>query len=248
MQTLTTAFGGTAQPVPGNGTVETPATGSGRNAQPALSWPVTIWYLEDGFETVVPADKRARYTGREPNRQLIQAVAPKLRSSVAVPDQASQLKDAVELAYCQPAVGAFFNFQFVDEVGPRRLAVGPALGRRHAEAVVRAGEGALRVGRCRTVDCARFPFAATGPRTAAPTDDRGLASALGARSRPVSGRRFRFYPRRRAARSRLRRRFHPRPSRARPRPGRLPARSGSATGSTSTPPATSKRAPPPSRR
>src|SRR4051812_14156600 len=115
MQTLTTAFGGTAQPVPGNGAVETPATGSGRNAQPALSWPVTIWYLEDGFETVVPADKRARYTGREPNRQLIQAIAPKLRAGVAVPDQASQLKDAVELAYCQPAVGAFFNFQFVDE-------------------------------------------------------------------------------------------------------------------------------------
>ena len=30
-------------------------------------------------------------------------------------DQALQLRDALELAYCQPAVGAFFNFQLVDE-------------------------------------------------------------------------------------------------------------------------------------
>jgi hypothetical protein len=33
-------------------------------------------------------------------------------------DQAEQLRDAIELAYCQPAVAAFFNFELVDE---RRL-------------------------------------------------------------------------------------------------------------------------------
>ena len=31
------------------------------------------------------------------------------------PDQASQLTDAIRLAYCQPAVGAFFNFLLADE-------------------------------------------------------------------------------------------------------------------------------------
>ena len=38
---------------------------------------------------------------------------------------------------------------------PRRLAVRPALGRRHAEAVVRAGQGALRGDRCRQRSTAR---------------------------------------------------------------------------------------------
>jgi hypothetical protein len=31
------------------------------------------------------------------------------------PDQASQLTDAIRLAYCEPAVGAFFNFLLADE-------------------------------------------------------------------------------------------------------------------------------------
>jgi hypothetical protein len=30
-------------------------------------------------------------------------------------NQASQLVDAIRLAYCQPAVGAFFNFLLVDD-------------------------------------------------------------------------------------------------------------------------------------
>src|SRR5262249_28541954 len=116
MDVLNAAFGGTAQPVPGAGTIETPASGTGKKAVPAISWPVAIWYLEDGFETVVPSDKRASYSGREPNRPLVQPVAAKTRGA-SQPDQASQLKAAVELAYCQPAVGAFFNFQFMDEAG-----------------------------------------------------------------------------------------------------------------------------------
>jgi hypothetical protein len=33
-------------------------------------------------------------------------------------DQANQLRDSIVLAYCQPAVGALFNFQLADE---RRL-------------------------------------------------------------------------------------------------------------------------------
>jgi hypothetical protein len=52
------------------------------------------------------------YFGRENEQQALPALAD---SGV---DQATQLGDAIELAYCQPAVGALFNFQLADE---RRL-------------------------------------------------------------------------------------------------------------------------------
>ena len=90
MDALTAAFGSTGQPVPGEDGV-------------------TVWYLEDGFETAVPADRIGRYTGRERAASVVQPV----QHAASARDQASQLRDAVELAYCQPAVGAFFNFQLV---------------------------------------------------------------------------------------------------------------------------------------
>jgi hypothetical protein len=62
----------------------------------------TVWYLEDGFQTA--ADPALGYSGTETDPK---AVSPT--------DQAAQLVDAVRLAYCQPAVGAFFNFLLVDE-------------------------------------------------------------------------------------------------------------------------------------
>jgi len=99
MAKLTQAFGGTAQPVPGTANVR-------------------IWYLEDGFETAVPTEKRATYTGREVAGSLAEAAPAPTRGTRSPRDQAEQLRDAIELAYCQPAVGAFFNFQLADE---RRL-------------------------------------------------------------------------------------------------------------------------------
>jgi hypothetical protein len=86
------SFAGTPQPVPGDGGV-------------------TIWYLETGFQTVPPVG-RPLYFGRESERRALPAIAA---SGV---DQAQQLREAIELAYCQPAVGALFNFQLADE---RRL-------------------------------------------------------------------------------------------------------------------------------
>jgi hypothetical protein len=85
---LGAAFGGTAQPLPGQGRT-------------------TIWYLEDGFQTAVPRGLDKLYGGRENERR-----------TVAAGDQAARLRDAVLLAYCQPFVGAFFNFELLDE---RRL-------------------------------------------------------------------------------------------------------------------------------
>ena len=86
---LAQAFQFTAQPVPSA-------------SHPAL------WYLEDGFQTGVPPALRHLYSGRE-NEQF---VVPPVGEGTT---QAAQLRDAVYLAYCQPAVGAFFNFELIDE-------------------------------------------------------------------------------------------------------------------------------------
>jgi hypothetical protein len=87
---LKSAFGGTRQPVPGQKDVR-------------------IWYLEGGFQTSVAA-KRSFYGSSETDRSVVAPLGKPSR-----PDQASQLTDAFRLAYCQPAVGAFFNFLLADE-------------------------------------------------------------------------------------------------------------------------------------
>jgi hypothetical protein len=83
--TLTQAFRGTGQPVPGRAGVG-------------------IWYLENGFQTAVPADKAGSYSGSENDRHAISEAA-----------HGAQLAEAVRLAYCQPLVKAFFNFELVDD-------------------------------------------------------------------------------------------------------------------------------------
>jgi len=90
MNVLHTSFDGTEQPVPGDRGV-------------------TIWYVEDGFQTVPPRDKRRYYRGRENDRYALPAAA------ADGPDQSTQLRDAILLAYCQPAVSGFLNFGLLDE-------------------------------------------------------------------------------------------------------------------------------------
>jgi hypothetical protein len=85
MQAYYDGFSGTAQPLPGQATT-------------------SIWYLEDGFQTAIDPAEASAYTGRETDPHPTRA-----------PDQAGQLVAAVRLAYCEPAVGAFFNFLLVDE-------------------------------------------------------------------------------------------------------------------------------------
>ena len=95
---LRTAFHGTAQPIPG-------VMGVG------------IWYLETGFQTVPAPDKRKFYRGRENDPRPLPAVAPSAggRDPQPATDQATQLRDAIRLAYCQRAVTWFFNFHLLDE-------------------------------------------------------------------------------------------------------------------------------------
>ncbi len=91
------AFNGTAQPAPG-----------------------AIWYLEVGFQTTLDPGKEALYSGTE-NAPVVPDFAggepdsPAPSETSAAPDQATQVLDAIRLAYCQPGVGAFFNFLLADE-------------------------------------------------------------------------------------------------------------------------------------
>jgi hypothetical protein len=63
----------------------------------------TVWYLEHGVQTTVPEAKRGFYYGRESVDTL------------AADEQAREVADALLVAACQPDVGAFFNFELVDE-------------------------------------------------------------------------------------------------------------------------------------
>jgi hypothetical protein len=100
------AFAGTAQPNPGRCT-------GGRCA--------LIWYMEVGYQTTIDGQKAHLYTGAENTEHPLPAAAagdpqgtyPDEKS--LAPDQATQLADAVKLAYCQPYVQAYFNFLLRDE-------------------------------------------------------------------------------------------------------------------------------------
>ncbi len=74
---------------------------------PSATW-ARLWYLEDGFQTSVPWRLAGFYSGRENDPTVLPAAG-------ADRSQASQLTEAIELAYCQPAVSAFFNFELIDE-------------------------------------------------------------------------------------------------------------------------------------
>ena len=99
MSVLGEAFGGTGQPLPGQGRV-------------------SIWYMEQGFQTAVDPAKAGLYHGTETDRRALPAWLGRTLATVTegpAPDQATQLTDALNVAYCQPAVAAFFNFELADE-------------------------------------------------------------------------------------------------------------------------------------
>ncbi len=99
MEALGDGFHGTAQPVPGEGST-------------------TIWYLAQGYQTVPDPGKASLYTGSETDSAPVAAWSQQEASDAGVGpgvDQAMQLADAIRVAACQPAVGAYFNFHLIDE-------------------------------------------------------------------------------------------------------------------------------------
>jgi hypothetical protein len=78
----------------------------------------SIWYLESGFQTT-PRPGAPLYYGFE-NVGTIPDVAHLQTSGSATattpaPDQVTQMRYALRLAYCQPYVGAIFNFLIRDD-------------------------------------------------------------------------------------------------------------------------------------
>jgi hypothetical protein len=99
------AFAGTGQPTPGRCV-------RGRC--------VGIWYTEDGFQTRPDPTLASSYSGVETDKLALPADGPAESGPLPsansrAPSQTQQLRDAISLAYCQPYVQEFFNFQLHDE-------------------------------------------------------------------------------------------------------------------------------------
>jgi hypothetical protein len=134
---LKAGFAGTAQPVPGNG--------------------LTIWYMEDGFQTRVAPGLGRDYAGHESDRWALDPVSHEERTAAGrADDQATQLADALRLAYCQPYVGAFFNFLLADERGLGGWQSGLLWANWQPKPSYRAFARAVADIRSGRVDCTRF--------------------------------------------------------------------------------------------
>src|SRR5262249_28551382 len=228
------------QPVPGSGgttlgsvppggvpaSALAPISPSKRNPQPPVVVPdgaVTIWYLEDGFETITPPSRQAAYTGKEANPYLVPALIYREVTTSTSRDQSSQIRDALELAYCQPAVGAFFNFQLSDERDLRGWQSGLLWAdgtKKPSYEIVKQAIAAIAAG---TIACSLLRRAVPGlgyPGRA------GSLRPCSARPSPTS--------------------TSPSPAPGRTSGPRATAASASGTGSGSTPPGTSRPARPPS--
>jgi hypothetical protein len=150
MQVLGAAFGGTAQQVPGQGSIR-------------------IWYLGQGYQTR-PDPGKSGFTGTETDPGPVPSWSPQEatdpRSGPGV-DQPIQLEDAIRVAYCQPAVGAYFNFHLYDE---RDLA-GWQSGVFWPDGQPKASYQALRQVasevNARSVDCSSFSADGVPPRPVA---------------------------------------------------------------------------------
>ena len=76
-----------------------------------------IWYLAQGYQTA-PDPGRTGFTGTETDPNPVPSWSPQEAADQGAGpgvDQAVQLEDAIRVAYCQPAVGAYFNFHLYDE-------------------------------------------------------------------------------------------------------------------------------------
>jgi hypothetical protein len=99
------AFAGTGQAVPGRCLPPEPC--------------VPIWYLEAGFQTRPRPGSTSYYNPENvltvPDVGPGEADDPAPVATSPAPDQATQLRWGLRLAYCQPYVGAVFNFLIKDD-------------------------------------------------------------------------------------------------------------------------------------
>lgn len=150
VQALADGFLGTAQPTPA--------------ACAAAVSCVRIWYLEVGYQTPPDAAHRDQYTGRENDAQTV----PDVAAGIGAPAQAAQLKAGVELAYCQPYVGGFFNFLLWDEPDLARWQSGVLWVDGSKKASFEALQSAVAAVAGGNVDCAKLRASQVSPSQPAP--------------------------------------------------------------------------------
>jgi hypothetical protein len=150
MSALSAAFEGTAQPLPGQRSTR-------------------IWYLAQGFQTT-PDPGKIGFGGTENDPNPVPSWSPKEaadpRAGPGV-DQPLQLEDAIRIAYCQPAVGAYFNFHLYDEsdlAGWQSGVFWPDGQPKAAYQALRQVAGEVNA---RSVNCGSFSAAGVPPRPAA---------------------------------------------------------------------------------
>jgi hypothetical protein len=153
VEALDDGFGGTAQPVPGR------CAGAGRTCP-------SIWYLETGYQTAPDPAHRPLYAGRENDAHPV----PDGGASGGGPTQSTQLAEGIELAYCQPYVGAIFNFLLWDEPDLARWQSGVFWADGSEKASFDALQQAVGEVRNGKVDCRRLR--ATHASPAQPAGDR----------------------------------------------------------------------------
>ena len=147
---LQDAFAGTSQPVPG---------------VPAGARAAGIWYLEAGFESIPDPAKQSLYVNREREAAVPASLGAPPWSVLPdpasrAPDQATQLRDALTLAYCQPYVTAFFNFLLRDQEDLTFWQSGLLWADRTPKASYTVFRDTLRAIATRAVDCSPFSSAA----------------------------------------------------------------------------------------
>ena len=120
---IRTGFDGTGQPLPGDAGV-------------------SVWYLEDGFQSQPPVFSAELYSGGETDRHVVDEQR-----------QAAQLTAAVDLAYCRPAVGGFFNFELRDEPSLSGWQSGLVRPDWSGKPAFFAYQAAIAAARAGTIDC-----------------------------------------------------------------------------------------------
>ncbi len=156
---LQQAFAGTPQAVPG---------------RPAGARTAEVWYMEAGYETAPDEDKRWAYVGQETTSGTLPDALPDPPwtslppTASPAPDQATQLRDAIRFAYCQPYVGAFFNFLLRDQNELGFWQSGVLWADRTPKGSYSAFRDVIREVAAGTVDCSKYPVTPAGGAPAPP--------------------------------------------------------------------------------
>jgi fibronectin type III domain protein len=143
MEALREGFVGTPQPLPG---------------ECIGAWCVSIWYLEAGYQTTPDVEKAWLYSGSETDSHAVPDdvgwpdLYPPAPGSLA-PSQSTQITDGVRLAFCQPFVEAFFNFQLWDQADLRGWQSAPLWADRSRKDSYPAFEQVFAEVRARSIEC-----------------------------------------------------------------------------------------------